>query len=72
MLTCCMVHSQTGVELELTEKMALLEWLANNYKTFGEFIYPRHPLSSQNVLYFCILCSELLKISIEKIMVLFG
>lgn len=25
----------TGVELELVESMALLEWLANNYKNFG-------------------------------------
>ncbi|KAH7977272.1 eukaryotic release factor 1 [Amblyomma americanum] len=26
---------ETGVELELVESMALLEWLANNYKNFG-------------------------------------
>lgn len=26
---------ETGVELELVESMPLLEWLANNYKTFG-------------------------------------
>lgn len=26
---------ETGGELELVESMALLEWLANNYKTFG-------------------------------------
>uniref|UniRef100_A0A914WH17 ERF1 domain-containing protein n=1 Tax=Plectus sambesii TaxID=2011161 RepID=A0A914WH17_9BILA len=26
---------RTGVELELVESMALLEWLANNYKGFG-------------------------------------
>ncbi|KAM7427649.1 Electron transfer flavoprotein alpha-subunit [Porites harrisoni] len=29
------IDSETGVELELVEKMPLLEWLANNYKTFG-------------------------------------
>lgn len=29
------VDQNTGVELELVEKMSLLEWLANNYKTFG-------------------------------------
>ena len=27
---------QTGVELELVEKISLLEWLANNYKNFGK------------------------------------
>ena len=26
---------QSGVEMELVESQALLEWLANNYKTFG-------------------------------------
>ena len=26
---------ETGVEMELEENMPLLEWLANNYKTFG-------------------------------------
>jgi len=26
---------QTGVELELVESMALLEWIANSYKSFG-------------------------------------
>lgn len=26
---------QTGVELELVDSMALLEWFANNYKSFG-------------------------------------
>jgi hypothetical protein len=26
------------VELELSEQMPLLEWFANNYKNFGEFI----------------------------------
>ena len=29
------VDKDTGVELEVVERMALLEWLANNYKTFG-------------------------------------
>lgn len=27
--------SETGVELELVDSMALLEWFANNYKSFG-------------------------------------
>jgi len=27
--------TQTGVELELVESLPLLEWLANNYKSFG-------------------------------------
>lgn len=30
-----MIDKDTGVELELVESMALLEWLANNYKSFG-------------------------------------
>ena len=29
------VDKETGVELELVDKCALLEWLANEYKTFG-------------------------------------
>ena len=29
------VDKETGVELELVERLAFLEWLANNYKTFG-------------------------------------
>uniref|UniRef100_A0A914WJA3 Eukaryotic peptide chain release factor subunit 1 n=1 Tax=Plectus sambesii TaxID=2011161 RepID=A0A914WJA3_9BILA len=29
------IDQETGVELELVESMALLEWLANNYKGFG-------------------------------------
>lgn len=29
------VDQSTGVELELIEKISLLEWLANNYKNFG-------------------------------------
>lgn len=29
------VDSETGVELELIESLPLLEWLANNYKSFG-------------------------------------
>lgn len=34
----------SGAELEVQEKMALLEWLANNYKKFGctlEFVTNR-------------------------------
>ena len=26
-----------GVELEVVEKMSLIEWFANNYKEFGEY-----------------------------------
>lgn len=29
------IDQNTGVELELIEKVSLLEWLANNYKNFG-------------------------------------
>ena len=29
------LDKETSVELELVEKMPLLEWMANNYKTFG-------------------------------------
>ena len=29
------IDKETSVELELVEKMPLLEWMANNYKTFG-------------------------------------
>jgi peptide chain release factor subunit 1 len=29
------VDKDSGVELELMESLALLEWLANNYKQFG-------------------------------------
>ena len=29
------VNKDTGVELELVDKCPLLEWLANEYKTFG-------------------------------------
>jgi len=36
---CCIFYlAQTGVELELIEKLPLLEWLANNYKTFGKYM----------------------------------
>ncbi|CAG0879930.1 unnamed protein product [Darwinula stevensoni] len=43
---------ETGVELELIECMALLEWLANNYKNFGatlEIITDRSQEGSQFV-----------------------
>ncbi len=43
---------ETGVELELEENMALLEWLANNYKSFGatlEIITDRSQEGSQFV-----------------------
>jgi len=29
------IEKESGVELELMESMSLLEWLANNYKSFG-------------------------------------
>ncbi|XP_065184447.1 eukaryotic peptide chain release factor subunit 1 [Sycon ciliatum] len=44
------VDKETGVELELQEKMPLLEWLANNYKKFGttlEIITDRSQEGSQ-------------------------
>jgi len=43
---------ETGVEMELEENMPLLEWLANNYKTFGaqlEIITDRSQEGSQYV-----------------------
>ena len=47
-----LVHyvQETGVEMELEENMPLLEWLANNYKTFGaalEIITDRSQEGSQ-------------------------
>lgn len=47
-----MQDKDTGVELELEEQMPLLEWLANNYKTFGttlEIITDRSQEGSQFV-----------------------
>mmetsp|Transcript_9457 Transcript_9457/g.15728 ORF Transcript_9457/g.15728 Transcript_9457/m.15728 type:complete len:430 (-) Transcript_9457:198-1487(-) len=44
--------SPDGVELETTEKMPLVEWFANNYKTFGanlEFVTNRSQEGSQFV-----------------------
>lgn len=41
---------ETGVELELLEKIQLTEWLVNNYKTYGaslEFITNRSQEGSQ-------------------------
>lgn len=46
------IDRETGVELELEESMALLEWLANNYKNFGatlEIITDRSQEGSQYV-----------------------
>ena len=43
---------ETGVELELEDNMPLLEWLANNYKSFGatlEIITDRSQEGSQFV-----------------------
>ena len=42
----------TGVELEVLDKMPLMEWFAENYKTFGatlEFVTNRSPEGSQFV-----------------------
>lgn len=39
---------ETGVELEVTDKQPLVEWIANNYKNFGavlEFITNRRVYS---------------------------
>jgi peptide chain release factor subunit 1 len=46
------MDKETGVELELIEAMPLLEWLANNYKSFGatlEIITDRSQEGSQFV-----------------------
>lgn len=46
------VDKESGVELELVESLALLEWLANNYKKFGatlEIITDRSQEGSQFV-----------------------
>ncbi|XP_076371937.1 eukaryotic peptide chain release factor subunit 1-like [Tachypleus tridentatus] len=46
------VDKETGVELELVDSIPLLEWLANNYKTFGatlEIITDRSQEGSQFV-----------------------
>lgn len=40
----------TGVQLEITERITLVEWLANNYKSFGanlEFVTDRSQEGSQ-------------------------
>lgn len=29
------IDKDTGIDMELVDSMPLLEWLANNYKTFG-------------------------------------
>lgn len=42
--------SSTGVQLEVIEKISLVEWLANNYKNFGanlEFVTDRSQEGSQ-------------------------
>jgi peptide chain release factor subunit 1 len=44
--------SETGVELEVVEKEALVEWMANNYKSFGcnlEFVTDRSSEGTQFV-----------------------
>ena len=40
---------QTGVELELSESMPLLEWFANNYKNFGATLADRSQEGAQFV-----------------------
>lgn len=40
----------TGVQLEITERLTLVEWLANNYRSFGaslEFVTDRSQEGSQ-------------------------
>lgn len=47
-----LVDKETGVDLEMVECMPLLEWLANNYKSFGttlEIITDRSQEGSQFV-----------------------
>jgi len=47
-----LIDKETGVELEVVESMPLLEWLANNYKSFGatlEIISDRSQEGSQFV-----------------------
>ena len=47
-----MKDPETGVDLELTEKIPMMEWLANEYKNFGcslEFITDRSEEGSQFV-----------------------
>lgn len=46
------IEKESGIELELLESIALLEWLANNYKKFGatlEIITDRSQEGSQYV-----------------------
>ena len=57
---------ETGAELEVIEKMPLLEWLANNYKKFGcqlEFVTNKSQVCLHAV--FCMLgsCSVLLSMA---------
>jgi peptide chain release factor subunit 1 len=35
---CFGLFLQTGIELELIESIALLEWLANSYKGYGAIL----------------------------------
>jgi peptide chain release factor subunit 1 len=47
-----MKDPETGVDLELTDKIPMMEWLANEYKNFGcslEFITDRSEEGSQFV-----------------------
>jgi peptide chain release factor subunit 1 len=46
------VNKDTGTEMEIVEKMPLLEWFAEHYKEFGttlEFVTNRSPEGSQFV-----------------------
>ena len=36
---------QTGVKMEIEEEISLIEWLVNNYKSFGKFELNYHVLS---------------------------
>lgn len=39
------IDEETGADLELEDKCLLIEWLANNYKTFGMFLPRESPRS---------------------------
>lgn len=48
--------TETGVELEVTDKQSLVEWIANNYKNFGaalEFITNRYVFAAAGKLHSC-------------------
>ena len=52
---------ETGAELEVIEKMPLLEWLANNYKKFGcqlEFVTNKSQVQLCKVAIYLWVCSR--------------